>query len=496
MQVECPQCRQVLEFADRRPAFCGFCGGSLSEAHGRLATTQAYVEVAGYDSPTQAYLADSADPRAAFASLVEHGDSVGDYKLLRQLGQGGMGVVYEAEQAATGRRVALKLLSPRLVNTDDSMERFVREGRLAAAFSHPRSTFVFGAGQHAGQPYITMELMPGRTLNDVCQDEGPLTVNRAVDYILDVIEGLAAAHAAGVIHRDVKPSNCFLDSDGRVKVGDFGLSKSLVSDADLTRTGAFLGTPLFAAPEQVRAGQIDKRTDIYSVGATLFYLIAGRGPFIGDPAAVIAQIASDPAPSLRRLVPSVPKDLDQIVARTLEKDAARRFADLAQLGDALQPFATGGLAAAPVGRRAAAYFVDTLVTGAAFGILICAVVFAVIFAQIAYAARTGGPKGFQSQGLPVTVRQITQSALFYAGFVVLYFAICETWTGKSLGKRLLGLRVVGLDGGRPTIGRAFLRASLVPGVMLLIVAALVPFQLPADLNFDDQHVDRGRDLIQ
>jgi serine/threonine protein kinase/phage FluMu protein Com len=250
MQVACPHCRQVLEFADRRPAFCGFCGGSLANAIDHLASTQAYVEVACQEAPTQMYLGGDAGSGSSFAP-AGHSDSVGDYKLLRQLGQGGMGVVYEAEQGATGRRVALKLLSPKLAHTDESMERFVREGRLAAAFSHPRSTFVFGAGQHAGQPYITMELMPGRTLNDVCRDEGPLPVNRAVDYILDVIEGLEAAHAAGIIHRDVKPSNCFLDSDGRVKVGDFGLSKSLVSDADLTRTGAFLGTPLFAAPEQV-----------------------------------------------------------------------------------------------------------------------------------------------------------------------------------------------------------------------------------------------------
>jgi len=153
-----------------------------------------------------------------------------------------------------------------------------------------------------------MELMPGRTLSDIIDEEGALPVPRAVDLILDVIDGLDAAHAAGVIHRDVKPSNCFLDRDGRVKVGDFGLSKSLVSDAHLTRTGAFMGTPLFAAPEQVRSGTVDERTDIYSVGATLFYLIAHRGPFTGDATAVIAQIASDPAPSIRSLCPAVPKD--------------------------------------------------------------------------------------------------------------------------------------------------------------------------------------------
>lgn len=495
MQVACPHCRQVLEFADRRPAFCGFCGGALSDAGSHLATTQAYVEVASHEIPTQAYVGEDAGSRSAFAA-AGLSDSVGDYNLLRQLGQGGMGVVYEAEQAATGRRVALKLLSPKLAHTNESMERFVREGRLAAAFSHPRSTFVFGAGQHAGQPYITMELMPGRTLNDVCHDEGPLPVNRAVDYILDVIEGLEAAHAAGVIHRDVKPSNCFLDSDGRVKVGDFGLSKSLVSDADLTRTGAFLGTPLFAAPEQVRAGPIDARTDIYSVGATLFFLISGRGPFTGDPAAVIAQIASDPAPSLRRLVPAVPKDLDQFVARTLEKDPARRFETLAQFRHALLPFATGGTVPAQVGRRLGAYFVDTFATGALSGLLVFVFVFVLIFANVIAAARSAGPSGFQSRGFPISVPQIVGGTLGFAVFVVLYFAICESWTGKSLGKRLLGLRVVGLDGGRPTIARAFLRASLVPGLTWLAFAVLAPYQLPANFGEAADHSDRGRELIQ
>src|SRR5262249_35852936 len=155
------------------------------------------------------------------------------------------------------------------------------------------------------QLYITMELMPGRTLNDVSKEEGQLPVPRAIDYILDVIDGLEAAHAAGVIHRDVKPSNCFLDGEGRAKGGDYGLAKSLLGDASLTRSGTFMGTPLFAAPEQLRGAKVDERTDIYAVGATLFYLIAGRAPFTGDAAAIIAQVASDTAPSLRSFCPAV-----------------------------------------------------------------------------------------------------------------------------------------------------------------------------------------------
>jgi serine/threonine protein kinase len=145
----------------------------------------------------------------------------GDYRLVRRIGHGGMGTVWEAEQRGNGRRVALKLLSTRLVKSPRGLQRFLREGQLAANVSHPRSTFVFEAGTDGDVPFIVMELMPGRTLADVIAgSDGRLPTERAVDFILDVLDGLEAAHAAGVIHRDVKPSNCFVDSDGRIKVGD------------------------------------------------------------------------------------------------------------------------------------------------------------------------------------------------------------------------------------------------------------------------------------
>jgi serine/threonine protein kinase len=130
--------------------------------------------------------------------VVTQQDTIGGYTLVRRLGQGGMGAVWEAEHLESGRRVALKVLSPNLAATEETIERFLREARMAAALSHPRSTFVFGAGEHDRQPFIVMELMPGRNLQDVLDEEGPLPVTRAVDYTLDVIEGLEAAHALGV----------------------------------------------------------------------------------------------------------------------------------------------------------------------------------------------------------------------------------------------------------------------------------------------------------
>lgn len=444
MQTTCRHCQHTIEFTGQRPIVCAACGRSLA---------------APADDDTLDYLpARDSDEMIAGAQANLHaaaGDRVGDYRLLRPIGQGGMGVVWEAEHPGTGRRVALKLLSPRLNHTAENVDRFLREGKLAASLSHPRSTFVFGAGEHHGQPYIAMELMSGRTLKDVLDEEGPLPVERAVDYILDVIGGLEAAHALGVIHRDVKPSNCFLDGDGRIKIGDFGLSKSLVSDAELTRTGAFLGTPQFAAPEQVRGAAVDRRTDVYSVGATLFSLLAGRAPFEGDAAAVIAKIISEPPPRLSSLRPDVRHTLERIVDRALEKDPARRFKDLAALRRALAPLATGGVSMADLGRRFAAYMLDWLLLRSGTSLIAFG-----ITTSLQWGANW--PIGTTHVGSPVIDARM---ALFQEVAALLYFALAEGRWGCGLGKRLLGLRVIGPDGERPGYGRALWRTLILPGAL-------------------------------
>jgi uncharacterized RDD family membrane protein YckC len=429
----------VIEHQGSRPKFCQHCGEPLSGTKTDLA------EAATIVGP-------SADESSA--ALPDVTQQLGEYRLVRELGRGGMGVVYEAEHADTGRRLALKVLSPNLPRNSVTVERFLREGRLAAAVSHPCSTFVYGAGETGGQLHIAMELVPGRTLARVVQEDGPLPVNKAADYILDVIDGLIAAHDVGVIHRDVKPSNCFLGEDGRVKVGDFGLSKSLVTDASLTRTGEFMGTPQYAAPEQVRGGEVDARTDIYSVGATLFYLLSGRGPFVGDVASVIAQIASDAPPSLHGVRAEVPRELDRLVARSLAKDPGGRFDDLAQFRQALLPFATAGVSIADVGRRLAAYFLDTMLCAMATGfvgtvyVVVCMLTGRLNLANMMAFAQFGA--------------SATTLALMTA-----YFAVCEGRWGCALGKRLLGLRVVNLSGETPGVGRALLRALLIPGLTYL-----------------------------
>ena len=427
MQTICPRCRNVLEPRERPLVYCGYCGYRLAETDVHMAETQ----VGGGAAPSE--------ERAAAGVMV------GDYELLRELGAGGMGVVWEAAHRTTGRRVAIKLLSPRLLESSESAERFLREARLAASLSHERITFVLGAGEHEGQPYLVMELMPGRTLKHVLDREQRLPVARAVEYVLDVLEGLAAAHARGMVHRDIKPSNCFFDSRGRLKVGDFGLAKAVASDAALTRTGTFLGTPQFASPEQVRGERVDARTDIYAVGAMLFNLIAGRNHFEGDAAAVIAQIASDKPPRLSKVVPGVPRELDRIVSRALARQPSDRFQSVAELRQALLPFASTGTGLASLGRRLAAYMLDEALLALVLG------------AMVVPALVVGLEPGF-----------LPSASARWSGFLVsllavAYFGVAEGIWGCTVGKLVLGLRVAGPNGMRAGLWRGLWRACLLPG---------------------------------
>jgi len=445
VQFACPSCHQVIEYQGPRPKFCQHCGEPLSGSQTDLADAETLI------GPSVADLS---------MTLPDETQQLGEYRLLKELGRGGMGVVYEAEHTETGRRVALKVLSPKLPRNSVTVERFLREGRLAAAVSHPCSTFVYGAGESNGQLHIAMELVPGRTLARVVQEDGPLPINTAADYVLDVIDGLIAAHDVGVIHRDVKPSNCFLGEDNHVKVGDFGLSKSLVTDTSLTRTGEFMGTPQYAAPEQVRGGDVDARTDIYAVGATLYFLLSGRGPFVGDVASVIAQIASDKPAPLRGLRAEVPRELDRIVARSLAKDPAARFSSLAQFRQALLPYSTSGASIADLGRRLAAYFLDSM---------LCTISSTIVLMVVLMTLTLTGSFGMNNLTIAVQVAV----SLMMLTVAVLYFTLCEGRWGGGIGKRLMGLRVVNLSGETPGLGRAFLRALLLPGLPLL-PAVLLP----------------------
>ncbi len=368
----------------------------------------------------------------------------GGYRLLGLLGQGGMAAVYEAEQIETGRRVALKMLSHQL-DSADMRQRFLREGRLAASVNHPNSLYVFGAEEIDGLPVITMEIAGGGTLKDKLRKRGPLPVTEAVDAILDVISGLEAALADGVLHRDVKPSNCFIGPDGSVKVGDFGLSVSTLAKDDtyMTATGVIMGTPAYAAPEQLRGDDLDLRADIYSVGATLFTLLTGRAPFEGTNAVqVVAHVMNQKPIALGELREDLPAGLQRVVELCLAKEPNWRYDDYASLRDALLPFSSMEPEPASFKMRSAAGWVDFLI---AF-----LVPYVVLMLTI-------GQENFH---LRFIIERTLWSARYYfvfLGFGILYFTLAEGIWGAGLGKRLKGLRVVRSKGRSPGLGRALLR---------------------------------------
>jgi hypothetical protein len=441
MQLACSHCGQVLDIPGKRPSFCAYCGQPLPAADGKPGSTVDFDHEAVTRPPVQADsdTGDGADPA-----------EVGGYRLLRVLGEGGMGKVYEAQDAATGRHVALKLIAAQYAGSAETVERFRREGRLASGLSHPRCVFVLAADEDAGRPYIVMELMPGDTLEDLLRKQGPLPPEQALPKILDVIEGLKEAHRLGVVHRDVKPSNCFVEPDGRVKVGDFGLAKSLVQGAHLTKTGSFLGTPLFASPEQIKGEPIGPHTDVYSVAATLYCLLTGRAPFQGDdPAATLARIVCDPPSPMRSLRPELPEALDQVVLRGLERDRKRRWHNLDEFEASLRPFLPGKLSFVGLGVRFGAYWIDRIL----FLLLSGAIL-------VPLAWFRGDNLVSILQGDEHTAQKAVYQLLEWL-ILLLYFAVPEAFWGWSLSKRWLGLRVVRSSGaGRPGLWQSLLRTGV------------------------------------
>jgi eukaryotic-like serine/threonine-protein kinase len=415
----CSHCGSALPFQAALCPFCATVPPAVVASHPSLAPTE--VGSAG-------------DAATTDATPLFEGVTFGPYRIGRLLGRGGMGEVHEAEHVVDGRTVALKLLHHRLASPADRA-RFLREGQLAAAISHPNSVYVFGSDEINGVPVISMELLPGGTLKDRVEDLGPMGARDAVDAMLHVIGGLEAAQALGILHRDVKPSNCFVDLDGTVKIGDFGLSISTAHRLDdtLTRAGVIQGTPQYAAPEQLRGDPLDVRADIYAIGATLYYLLTARPPFEAPSLpALIARVMSDPAPSVREAAPDVPAPLDRIIGACLAKAPAGRPGSYARLRDALRPFSAEVLPSASLPLRTAAGVLD----------------------QIALLPVTGPiALGVHQGSMPV------QAGVFAAQ--ILYFALLEGIWGMSAGKRIVGLRVVRSSGAlRVGLARAAGRATL------------------------------------
>lgn len=280
--------------------------------------------------------------------------NLGRYEVVRELGKGAMGIVYLAKDPLIGRLVALKTIRSAAHSDDDEakefQQRFVREAQAAGILSHPSIVTVHDIGQdpESGMSFIAMEYVEGFNLKEVLSQGRTLTFEHIADLAAQVAEALDYAHSKGIVHRDVKPANIILLGEERTKITDFGIAKIASSVANLTTTGQFLGTPNYMAPEQVKGGAVDGRTDLFSLGIVLYECLTRRKPFGGDSLTTISyKIVHEPFPPLREVDPAIPDGFEAVVRKCLAKDPAQRYQRGAELAADLRRVIRGELSVEP-----------------------------------------------------------------------------------------------------------------------------------------------------
>jgi hypothetical protein len=282
---------------------------------------------------------------------LSDGDEFAGYRVERRLGRGGMGILYLAVEPGLERRVALKLIAPEAADDEVFARRFAEESRIAASIEHPNVVPIYAAGEEAGVPYIAMRYVAGADLARRLAREGRLSPQVAVDLIAQIGNGLDAIHAAGLIHRDVKPANVLLSGDDagdHAYITDFGVARNVSTESGLTQTGRFVGTLDYVAPEQISGGEIDARVDVYALGCLLFKLLTGEVPFPreGEAARLFAHL-NDPPPAPSLYVPEVSPALDDVVIRAMSKSPDDRYPSAGDLGRAAQAALRGETPAVP-----------------------------------------------------------------------------------------------------------------------------------------------------
>jgi uncharacterized RDD family membrane protein YckC len=343
------------------------------------------------------------------------------FQLVRLLGRGGMGAVYYGTDVSLDRPVAVKVLALDVAHDPEVVERFEREARAQARLRHPNVAQIYFIGEDRGFHFFVMEYLEGPGLDAFLSKGTGLPWTEATDYTLAAARGLRAALAHGFVHRDVKPSNLMLDNEAGIKILDFGLVKSTHGDAQLTRDGAIIGSPLYMSPEQGRGQTADHRSDIYSLGCTLYHMLAGRPPFSGpSPVGIITMHVTDRAPALRDLNPQVPQALARIVERMMAKKPDDRFADYDELIAALEAARTPRRELGGMGARGIALGIDTLL------LLVAAYFLQLWVLPLAFA----------------------------------YSVLCHRLLGQTPGKWLLGIRVESASGGRVTWKAACIRFAV------------------------------------